>query len=261
MTIAQHCNANGNVRLIIGIVPLYVCSIMLLGYLTVFVAWTLVWARSHGVRPRLDVLLAVCVVHADHIVLLASTTAAVHAMLAVCKDCRVHCWVLCSGSVWCIQVIKLSADSARIVMIWNRVFVNNSGNPKPIRAKFHAVTDAQMGRSLETLGAFGQGQPKWPRKTEHFVKETRSRNATSGRIAWDLEKICKWKRITIFRIRVTYPKTDLWSVFQLLLVLVIIERRNSHDSFNALSLKSMVVWQRLSNDDLILDTNHVNLMM
>jgi len=39
-----------------------------------------------------------------------------------------------------------------IVMIRNRLFVNNSGNLEPIRTKFYTLTGARMGRFLRNFG-------------------------------------------------------------------------------------------------------------
>ena len=119
---------------------------------------------------------------------------------------------------------QLSTASAYIVIIQNRFFVNNSGNPELIQTTFTQWWGLWWDTFLETLGALSQGRPKWTRKKTFFVRETRTPKChfVSSWLAWnsDTARESMWQSIfsirvaKFFREWVTYPlKTNFWSMF------------------------------------------------
>ena len=91
------------------------------------------------------------------------------------------CVFVAALTIFC-DVIECRSQLCIIVIIRNRLFVNNSGNPELIRAKFFTTMGLWWDTSLDTLGALGQWRPKWPKTYQTVLSGRRGlQNAISQR--------------------------------------------------------------------------------
>ena len=120
--------------------------------------------------------------------------------------------------------------TAYIVIIRNRVFAYNSGNPEPIWTKFYTVMGAQMRRFPGNFGQPRSRAAEMAQKKTNFLSGRQGLKGDkvsempflSGRFALNLETTRESMRSSvpseenckIFPKRVTYRKNLFWDVFQ-----------------------------------------------